>query len=237
MTEAINGDLLAQESRLYITFGIDAIVNATGLASGKVANDNKMYHLRGALVRVHNDGPHFPKVKAALSISANVMSGHERSGKPENNHEAKDNGIVFLAPCNDKTLITSGIAQKNEWNLDSTLDSPSIQRMRERCEALLLGLKNAVVDSEYPLAQGLRPAREGNVRVEREFRMVPTKLRTFSRILHSYNHGGSGWSLSFGCAVDVCELVEEVLQGLRPQTMVERWEGKNKAKQLIAESS
>jgi D-amino-acid oxidase len=173
VTEAIQGDLLVQEWSLCSKFGADAIVNATGLASGEVANDHKMYPLRGALIRVNNEGARFPKIEAALSISANVMSGHERGGKLDNTHEIKDNGIIFLIPRNDKTLIIGGIAQKNEWNLDLAVESPSIQRMRERCDAFLPGMKNAVVDTEYPLAQGLRPAREGNVRVERELRMVP----------------------------------------------------------------
>lgn len=82
-----------------------------------------------------------------------------------------------------------------------TLETPIIQRMRERCENFLPSLKNAALDPVYPLAQGLRPFRAQNVRVERE-------LRKSSRIIHSYGQGGAGWSLSFGCAEDVLKLVE-----------------------------
>ena len=40
-----------------------------------------------------------------------------------------------------------------------------------------------------------------------------------SRIIHDYGHGGSGWSLSFGCAADVASLVEDVLHNLPASKM------------------
>jgi D-amino-acid oxidase len=87
--------------------------------------------------------------------------------------------------------------------------------MRERCEKFLPGLENAVLDPVYPFAQGLRPFRAKNVRVERE-------LRRPSRIIHSYGQGGAGWSLSFGCAEDVLKLVEEALADIPAMTMLEK---------------
>lgn len=107
--------------------------------------------------------------------------------------------------------------------LDLTLDSPVIKRMRERCEAFVPSLKNARVDPDYPLAQGLRPFRKQNVRVERELRRLEPleghKRQRHSRIVHSYGHGGSGWSLSFGCAEDVANLVVDAIRGLAPRAM------------------
>lgn len=90
--------------------------------------------------------------------------------------------------------------------------------MRARCEAFLPDLKKARVDPDYPLAQGLRPFREENVRVERELRRLDGATRP-SRIVHSYGQGGAGWSLSFGCASNVLALVEEALQDLPPKPM------------------
>lgn len=111
--------------------------------------------------------------------------------------------------------MIGGITEPHEWNLDLTLDSPIIRRMRERCEKFLPGLENARLDADYPFAQGLRPFRGQNVRVERELR------RTGSRIVHSYGHGGAGWSLSFGCAQDVAMLVDEALEGMPARPMSE----------------
>lgn len=205
-TETIKDDLFAQEATLLNRFAADALINCTGLSALSLASDNTCYPLRGALIRVINDGTDFPKVHSSLAITAGIDTAH-------------DSEIVFIVPRNDNILLIGGIAQPNNWKLDLTLDSPEIQRMRSRAEAFLPGLKHARLDPEYPLAQGLRPSRERNIRVERELRKRTVTLHGEqveepSRIIHSYGHGGSGWSLGFGCSTDVADLVEDVLHNL-----------------------
>ncbi|MCJ1225094.1 hypothetical protein MMC12_001743 [Toensbergia leucococca] len=201
-TETIHGDLFHQENELLERFNANVIVNATGLAASELAADATCYPLRGALLRVVNDGRDFPKIETAMAITADASSSNE---------------IVFIVPRNDDILLLGGIAQPKEMKLDLTLNAPVIDRMRARCVGFLPGLANARLDPDYPFAQGLRPARERNIRVEREQRQRHmrldgrTKLKP-SRIVHSYGHGGSGWSLSFGCAGDVAMLVEEALR-------------------------
>jgi D-amino-acid oxidase len=87
--------------------------------------------------------------------------------------------------------------------------------MQERAVAFLPTLKDAQLDPEYPFAQGLRPARKGNVRLERE------KRNGKSNIVHSYGHGGSGWSFSFGCAVEVAKIVEGMVAEAQGRKAVE----------------
>ncbi|KAJ6020252.1 FAD dependent oxidoreductase [Penicillium canescens] len=215
VTEYIRGDLFAQENALLERFGANVIVNATGLAGAETAGDKSCYPIRGALIRVINDGADFPKINQAMTITADAA------------HDA--NEIVFIVPRNDNILLLGGIAESHEWNLDHTIDTPIVKRMRKRCEAFFPQLKKARVDPEYPLVQGLRPFRGKNVRVERELRRKRvvwngnmSKLIP-SRIVHSYGQGGAGWSLSFGCAADVADLVAEALQDLDavPMAMAE----------------
>lgn len=216
VTRTIKGDLFLQESVLRAEYSADAIINCTGLAGTELAGDRTCYPIRGALLRVRNDGRDFPKLDHVLSISANVHSSNE---------------IVFLVPRNDNILLIGGVAEAHKNNLDLTLNSPIIKRMRGRAEAFLPDLKNARLDDEYPLAQGVRPFRQGNVRVERELRSHSppgSEPRSISRIVHCYGHGGSGWSLSFGCAADVLELVKEALSDMPPEPM--RLEGVVKAR-------
>ncbi len=80
--------------------------------------------------------------------------------------------------------------------------------MRQRCNNFVPGLEHAEYDPDAPLVQGLRPFRGSNVRVERELRSRSDG--SMSRIVHSYGQGGAGFSLSFGCASDVLELIREV---------------------------
>lgn len=204
VTESIAGDLLHQEAALRKRFGADAIVNATGLSGTELAGDSSCYPIRGALIRVINDGKDFPKVEAALTITADAADD--------------SNEIVFLVPRNDNILLIGGIAQPNESALDLTLDTPIVKRMRKRCEAFLPDLEKARIDPVYPLAQGLRPFRQRNVRVERELRTLPGSEKP-SRIVHSYGQGGAGWSLSFGCAADVAILVDDALKDAVPTPM------------------
>lgn len=202
MTETLKGDILDLEEGLRRRFGVDVILNATGLAGAEVAGDSSCYPIRGGLIRVINDGTDFPKAEAALTISADAA--HSK------------NEIVFLVPRNDNILLIGGITESHEWDLDLTLESPIIKRMRARCESFLPGLKNARLDPDCPLSQGLRPFRQKNVRVERELRK---KGRKPSRIVHSYGHGGAGWSLCFGCASDVLSLIDEALLDQEPTPM------------------
>ncbi len=155
------------------------------------------------MIRIINHGKDFPKVSTAISIAADA---------------AQDSEIVFIVPRNDNILLLGGIAQRDEWDLNLSLESPIIQSMRQRYETFLPVLKNARLDPDYPIAQGLRPGRDHNVRVERELRRHgtqngQTRLR-HSRIVHSYGHGGAGWSLSFGCAEEAASLVKDALRSV-----------------------
>ncbi|KAI0203186.1 nucleotide-binding domain-containing protein [Astrocystis sublimbata] len=208
VTEAVEDDLISIEDALRARFNADIIINCTGLQSGSLAGDESVYPIRGGLIRVINDGTMFPKLNAALTITADAARS--------------TNEIVFLVPRNDNILLIGGITEPDEWDLSLTLDSPIIKRMRERCDKFLPGLKDAQLDPDYPLSQGLRPFRKNNVRVERELR------RAGSRIVHSYGHGGAGWSLSFGCALDVVVLVEEALAGRPARPMNARPSGRGR---------
>ncbi|GJE92682.1 FAD dependent oxidoreductase [Phanerochaete sordida] len=202
VTHHIQGDLLEQEDALLRVFGADYIIDATGLGAFEAAGDRTVYPLRGALIRIVNDGTKFPKVNEALVVA------HDYAKRDD------DGGIVFIVPRNDKILILGGIAQANEGKLDLTVDSPEMKRMRDRCNRFVPGLELAEVDPVSPVVQGLRPVRGENVRVERELRKKADG--SLSKIVHSYGQGGSGFTLSFGCAGDVVDLIKEAEEGVEP---------------------
>ncbi|OQD60219.1 hypothetical protein PENPOL_c026G07342 [Penicillium polonicum] len=191
-TANIQGDILDQEGYLLETYGADAIVNATGVMAREAATDNAVYCLRGGLLRLINDGTHFPKVNNAMLVSS------------ETKFDGDFHDMAFIVPRNDNTLLLGSILHQDTWELNLTSDCPEILEMRGRCEDLFPALKNAKVDPVFPLAQGRRPMRRSHVRVEREERRM-------SRIVHSYGHGGAGWSLAFGSARETVRLVEKVL--------------------------
>jgi D-amino-acid oxidase len=63
-------------------------------------------------------------------------------------------------------------------------------------------LKNATIDSTEPVRVGLRPARKDNIRLEQE---------PGTDIIHNYGHGGSGVTLSWGCAKEVVQIAKSGL--------------------------
>lgn len=100
ITETIFGDLLQAEDVLRARFKADAIVNCTGLGAESLADDKTVYPIRGGLIRVINDGVDFPKVEAALTITADAA------------HSVDE--IIFLVPRNDNILLIGGITEPHK---------------------------------------------------------------------------------------------------------------------------
>jgi D-amino-acid oxidase len=82
-------------------------------------------------------------------------------------------------------------------NLDA--DSTATARILDECSRVLK------IDNPTVLAErvGLRPFRKSGVRLERG------KFRDGRAVIHNYGHGGSGFTLSWGCAEEVFRLTGE----------------------------
>jgi D-amino-acid oxidase len=181
----IRGRLIEQEESLKTHFEADAIVNCAGIGSMELAND-PMYPLRGALIRVHNTGERFPRITQAHCVA---LEGN--SNEP---------GFIFIVPRGQDMLVLGGIAEPDEWGLDINFDNHEpIRKMYQRCVDFLPLLENAEIDPMEPLRVGLRPFRRQSIRLERE---------PCTDIVHNYGHGGSGVTLSWGCAREVTKIVK-----------------------------
>ena len=99
----LDGLLRAQEEQLLGEHGASAIVNCTGLGAGELAGD-RVYPLRGALIRVRNDGKRMPRVTQAHCV-ADHGSGDGR-------------GFIFIVPRGDDMLVLGGLAEPNIADLE-----------------------------------------------------------------------------------------------------------------------
>ena len=100
-------------------------------------------------------------------------------------------------------LVLGGLAEPDEWSLNINLENYSpVRDMLERCIEFLPILKNARIDANEPVRVGLRPFRKANVRLEQE----PN-----TSIFHNYGHGGAGVTFSWGCALEIADMVESFL--------------------------
>ncbi|MFB8423852.1 FAD-dependent oxidoreductase [Priestia megaterium] len=188
ISKRLEGYILEQEVQLKKEYGVDAIVNCAGLGSIELANEY-MYPLRGALIRVNNDGTSFPKITQAHCIS------HDESKDEQD--------IIFIVPRGENMLVLGGLAEPDEWSLDIGLDNyQPVKEMFDRCTEFLPILKDAQLDLTEPVRVGLRPFRRENVRLEQE---------KGTSIIHNYGHGGAGITFSWGCALEVAEKIEGLI--------------------------
>ncbi len=175
----LEGLLREQAGSLAREYGVDAIVNCTGLGAGELAGE-AMYPLRGALIRVRNDG----REDAARHPGPLRISRRGSGGEP---------GFIFIVPRGDDMLVLGGLAEPDEWGLDIGLHNyEPIRAMYQRCVEFMPILKDAEIDAAEPVPR--RPEavpQPNNVRLETE---------PGTSIIHNYGHGGSGVTLSWGCA-------------------------------------
>ena len=100
--------------------------------------------------------------------------------------------LAYIVPRSND-MILGGVAQQDNWSLSPTdKDSKFILK---KCSQIIPELKDVEIIEELV---GLRPGRT-SVRLEKEI----VSGRT---LIHNYGHGGSGVTLSWGCADDVVEL-------------------------------
>lgn len=179
----IDGPLRDQRAKLLAEYGADVLICCAGLGVAEL-RITEMYPLRGALVRVKNDGTRFPRVTEAHCVSHVQGSGRQ--------------DIVFIVPRGEDMLVLGGLTEPDEWDTDLSLDYAPVREMYERCLAFMPALADGELDPAEPVRTGLRPFRPANVCVEYD---------PDDDVFYNYAHGGSGFTLSWGCAGEVAGLI------------------------------
>ena len=84
----------------------------------------------------------------------------------------------------------------NEISDNLDVDAAATPRIIDQCSCVLK------IENPLALAErvGLRPFRKSGVRLERD------RLRDGRTVIHNYGHGGSGFTLSWGCAEQVFQI-------------------------------
>lgn len=114
--------------------------------------------------------------------------------------ETNPEGITYVIP-RSRDCILGGTAEEGEWNTEP--DLRTAEAILDRCAALEPRLRGAEVLQHLV---GLRPGRP-------EVRLEADRTEDDAPCIHNYGHGGSGVTLSWGCAEDVLRLALEALEG------------------------
>lgn len=185
LQQQVTGRLTENQQTLLEKYKAEMIINCSGLGARELSGED-MYPLRGALVRVKNDGVHMPRITKAYCIS--------------HNENADSQDIIFIVPRGHDMLVLGGLAEKDKWTTDIDLGNYApVREMYERCIEFMPVLRYGVIDGKEPVRTGLRPFRNANVRLEKE---------PGYPIIHNYAHGGAGVTFSWGCAMEVVSMVQ-----------------------------
>ena len=104
------------------------------------------------------------------------------------------NALAYVFPRPD-VCVLGGTARDNDWNEEP--DPDTIRSIINRCQDLEPGLVEAHLIGSYV---GLRPGRRV-IRFEQEI-MGRDQL-----VFHNYGHGGSGFTVSWGCARELVNIL------------------------------
>lgn len=169
---------------------IHLVVNCTGLGAAKLGGvqDPTVFPARGQIVVVRND--------AGKMID---LSGTD---------DGDDEACYIMTRAAGGGTILGGSYQKGNW--ESQVDPNLAIRIMTRAIAACPKLTDGQGIEKLDVVRhgvGLRPAREGGARVEKE--RVDGVW-----VVHNYGHGGAGYQSSYGCAEEAVKLVQEALGGL-----------------------
>lgn len=115
--------------------------------------------------------------------------------------EEGPNSLAVIIPrLND--IMIGGTTQENNWNLE--IDPEDSKDIMKKVTNLYPEFKNAEIIGE---SVGLRPVRP-EIRLESQY-------FGDQAVIHNYGHGGAGFTLSWGCAQEVVDLVQKAISPLQ----------------------
>lgn len=165
----------------------DLVVNCTGLGALKLGGveDKLVYPARGQIVVVRNE--------------ADKMYGI--SGTDDGSEEI----MYIMSRAAGGGTVLGGCYQRDSWESqhDPSLAIRIMKRCVEACPALTGGKGIEHLDI-IRHGVGLRPARDGGARIEKD------RVNGVN-VVHSYGFGGAGYQCSWGAAESAVRIVDEAL--------------------------
>ena len=180
------------------TIYLDHLANRFLKADGQITENVRLENLEDV-------DPKFDLVMNCAGIGARELV-HDADLEPHRGQVAivpRIKDLRYAVVCDDAPLMYAiprlndcVFGGTNELSDDLAADSATTERIVVECSRVLNIEKPNILAERV----GLRPFRKSGVRVERNH------LRDGRTVVHNYGHGGSGFTLSWGCAEEVFDL-------------------------------
>jgi D-amino-acid oxidase len=159
----------------------DVIVNCSGFGARTLVPDNT-----------------FIPYKGQYFILKSIESDSPKTYIGDDDHPV---GMAYMIPRAGEVMV-GGCAEKGREDMELTLDfDDTIKRAGLYVPWLRTRSRT---DQSGSAVVCLRPARRDGIRLAADITAASVP------VIHNYGHGGSGWSLSWGCAEAVVSLVENL---------------------------
>ena len=161
----------------------DIVVNCSGFSARELAKDQNFKSYRGQ----------YYVLKIDQASPTEYIGDDDHPG-----------GMAYFIPRLGEIMI-GGCAEEGVEEMDFTLDWNDTIKRAGLYAPWVRGCSKQ--DQAREPVVGIRPFRLGGIRLELDEQCKSGIL------IHNYGHGGSGFSLSWGCAARVKELIGEALSG------------------------
>lgn len=155
----------------------DVLINCSGIGARELANDQDFEPYKGQYFVLR------------------MTDGCPTAYVGDDEHPL---GMAYMIPRAGEVMV-GGCAERGLDDLSLTLDFRETLRRAGLFVPWLL--ERDLGDQARPPVVGVRPCRQSGIRLEldRHAASIP--------VIHNYGHGGSGFSLSWGCATEVGRIV------------------------------
>jgi len=168
--------------------GCDAVVNCTGLGSSKLCDDDSLIGGRGILLNYERG--------CARKLADESMT-HDAAILTEDGPWGSSTNPAYIIPRGD-VFVVGGTYY--EGGKEATLKDDEREQLVQN--ASILGIDTTVASPVGEWA-GFRPVRK-TVRMEIDEEL---SVQSGVKVLHSYGHGGSGWTVYAGVAKDSVKML------------------------------
>lgn len=171
---------------------IPFVINATGLGSKTLFEDDELTPILGYTLIM----------KTRTEDELMNKNFHMRLDEKE--------GMMYVLPRTENIVVCGGTGYMGKW--DTSEDPEEAERIIKRIDKFVPQIKIKEAATVLRHSVGLRPYRKSGFRIEIDKKSIPGLP-----VIHNYGMSGSGVTVCWGVAVNVCQLAESILDG--PKTL------------------